>query len=149
MRFTIPLLLAAACAAQTPNLTGTWVLNPARSSWGAREKPVTITLQIEHKEPVIRYNGLVVDVYGDGRAFQYEATLDGKAHPFRGPYGEGAIVFRRLDATTTTSLFRSRSGTIVEESKTSVTRDGKVLTHRVCLKDPNGEVSWTEVYDRR
>ncbi len=128
MRFLIPFALAAACAAQVPNLTGTWTLNAARSSWGSKEKPAAINLQIEHREPMLKYDGLVVDVHGEGRAFRFEATLDG---------------------TTTQSEFHSTNGLIVEEGLTRISRDGKVLTHRVRLTDPNGTLSWTEVYEKR
>lgn len=149
MRYLIVLAAAALAAAQVPSLSGTWKLNLARSSWGAKQKPAAITLLIVHNEPVLQYNGMVVDTHGDGRTFEFRATLDGKSYPFAGPYGPGTITFRRIDGNTTASLFRSSDGNVSEQSSTSVSRDGQRLTHRVRLKDPSGELSWTEVYDKR
>lgn len=137
------------CAAQVTNLTGTWRLNLTKSAWAKKQKPTSIVLNIQHDEPTLQYTGTLVDAHGDGRDFQFQGTLDGKEYPFTGPYGAGRIAFRRVDASTTVSTFRSNDGLIVEESRTGLSRNGKVLTHRVSLRDPNGELTWTEVYDKR
>ncbi len=149
MRYLIALVAAALAAAQVPSLSGTWKLNLARSNWGAKQKPAAITLLIAHNEPVLQYHGMVVDTHGDGRTFEFRATLDGKSYPFTGPYGPGTIACRRIDGNTTASLFRTSDGLVTEESSTSVSRDGQRLTHRVRLRDPSGEMSWTEVYEKR
>jgi hypothetical protein len=137
------------CSAQVANLSGTWKLNAEKSSWGRKQKPAGITIHIQHAEPALAYSGMVVDTYGDGRAFEFKGALDGKPQAITNQYGSGTIVFRRLDLNTTTSLFKSADGTIVEETKTRLLSRGRVLSHAVRLKDPTGELSWTEVYEKQ
>jgi len=135
--------------AQVSSLTGLWKLNVARSSWGKKQKPVSVWVDIDHREPALKYEGMVVDANGDGRYFAFEGAVDGKESPFQSPYGEGAITFRRLDPRSVTSVFRSGNGNVTETVTMRLSRDGKVLTHRVRLKDPAGEMSWTEVYEKK
>ena len=79
------------CAAQTPNLTGTWKLNIEKSRWGKRPKPVSVLLDIEHKEPMVKYAGRVVDAREETREFNFSGTIDGKEYPATTPYGEGKV----------------------------------------------------------
>lgn len=140
---------AGLCAAQVANLSGTWKLNADKSTWGRKQKPASITIQIEHAEPALAYSGVVVDTHGDGRPFEFKGALDGKPQSITNQYGSGTIVFRRLDLNTTSSLFKSADGSIVEETKTRVFSRGKVLVHTVHLKDATGELTWTEVYEKQ
>jgi len=142
-------LAAGLCQAQVINLSGVWKLNVARSSWGKKQKPVSVFVEIDHREPAVKYQGTVVDSHGDGRYFEFEATLDGKEYPFHAPYGEGAVSFKRLDAQRVSRVFRSSDGQVEETVTMRVSADGKVLTQRLRLKDPAGEMSWTEVYEKK
>jgi hypothetical protein len=126
-----------------------WQLNVAKSSWGKKQKPNSVSVEIDHREPALKYHGTVVDTHGDGRYFSFDGTIDGAERPFQGPYGEGSIRFQRVDSQTVSSVFKSRDGNVVETVTMRLSRDGKVLSYRVRLKDPGGEMSWTEVYERK
>ena len=142
-------LAVGLCEAQVSNLTGMWKLNVAKSRWGKKQKPNSVAVDIDHREPALKYQGTVVDTHGDGREFAFEGSIDGKECAFHAPYGEGKIIFKRLDAYTVTSVFKSADGNVVETVTMRLSRDGKVLTYRVRLKDPAGEMSWTEIYEKQ
>jgi hypothetical protein len=147
--FAVWIILAlGSFAAQIPDLTGTWKLNVAKSSWGKKQKPSSVLVVVEHNEPALKYHGTVVDAHGDGRHFDFSGAIDGREHPVSGQYGEGKTTIRRVDSNTTTSRFQSNDGLIVETARTILSRDGKVLTRQLRLKDPNGEISWTEIYEK-
>ena len=141
-------LSLTALAAQFANLTGTWHLNVEKSRWGKRRKPVSVVVKIEHKEPALKYSGMVVDANSESRAIAFDEKIDGKEHPAETAYGPGKIIVNRVDATTLTVLLKSDDGRLVQTSRTTVSRDGKTLTRRLNLKLPDGEQTWTEIYEK-
>lgn len=142
-------LSLAVCAAPVPNLSGTWVLNIEKSRWGKKPKPQSVVVVIEHNEPALKYTGTVVDANGDSRHFTVEGLIDGKEYPVAGDHGEGTIVLRRLNATTTSHELRSNDGRFVETATSRLSLDGKVLTRRLRQRSPEATLSWTEVYEKR
>ena len=48
---------------------------------------------------------------------------------------------------TLSVLIKSDDGRYVQAIRTVFSRDGKVLTRRLQLKAPDGEQTWTEVYE--
>lgn len=148
----VPAFLSAAlgvCAGQPANLSGSWHLNIEKSHWGSKLKPQSVTLVIEHSEPVLRYHGTVTHVNEDTRDFTFEGTIDGKPYSMVGSGGEGTIVLRRIDLNTFESVFRSTDGTCIENARNSLSRDGRFLTRQIRLQTPAGTQAWTEVYERR
>jgi len=142
-------LAAGLCQAQGVSFSGMWKLNVQRSSWGKKQKPNSITLEIEHREPAFKYQGTVVDAQGDGRDFAFEGILDGKEYLFQSARREGTIRLQRVDSRTVRSVFRSSDGRVEETATARLSGDGRVLTYQVRLKDPAGEMSWTEVYEKK
>lgn len=136
-------------AAEVPSLSGAWTLNLEKSRWGAKPKPSSVMLTIEHNEPTLKYRGTAVDATGESRDFSLEAAIDGKPYPVVRSYGEGTVVIRRLSATTIQSEFRSRDGRYQENTRTTLSGDGRTLTHRIRLRSPEGAASWTEVYEKQ
>lgn len=142
-------LAAGWCQAQVADFSGLWNLNVARSSWGKKQKPHSVSVEIEHREPALKYQGTVVDAQGDGRYFSFEGAIDGKEYRYHGPYGEGAIRFQRVDSRTVSSVFTSADGKVRENVVIRMSRDGRSFTYQVRLQDPAGEMRWTEVYERK
>jgi hypothetical protein len=138
--------------AQAPDLSGTWRLNVEKSVWGKHPKPSGATVTIEHHEPAFKYSGKVVMGLGsetaDQRSFHFDGAVDGKEYPVTGSAGEGKLTVRRIDQHTIASELRSQDGKVLETAKTTVTRDGKQLVREVKAAGPNGDISWTEIYDR-
>jgi hypothetical protein len=143
---TISAVSLTVAGADVANLSGTWHLNVERSSWGRKRKPQSVAVTVEHNEPALKYFGTVTDdIEGGGRPFKLEATVDGKEYPYR----EGKISIRRIDSHTTVSAYRSDDGTIVENARTTLSKDGRTLTRQIEAKGPDATMKWTEVYERR
>jgi hypothetical protein len=137
-----------ASAGQPANLSGSWHLNIEKSRWGAKVKPQSVTLLIEHREPMLQYRGTVTHVNEETRDFTFEGAIDGKPYSMVGSGGAGTIVLHRVDASTFESVFRNADGTCIETARTSLSRDGQLLTRQIRLRTPEGTQTWTEVYER-
>lgn len=150
-------ILAAAwqlAAAQVPDLSGTWQLNVAKSVWGKHPKPAGAVITIEHHEPELKYSGTVMFPTGvtggeHARTFTFDGAIDGKEYPVTGTLGPGKMEFHRENPAIVTSRFQSSDGSLTETARTTLSPDGKVLVRDIHAKGPNGDESWTEVYDRR
>jgi hypothetical protein len=144
----------AVATAQVPDLSGTWLLNVQKSTWGKHPKPTSGTVVIEHHEPEFKYSGSVDVENGaetsDGqRNFFFNGAIDGKEYPVTGSTGAVKMTFRRVSPTTIVSELKASDGAVLETAKTTISADGKRLTRELKARRPDGEVSWTEVYDRR
>jgi hypothetical protein len=143
-------------AATVPDMSGTWRLNVQKSRWGKHTKPDAGTVTIEHHEPAFKYSGTLTSPNGvvgePGEAtstYAFDGAIDGKEYPVTGTLAAGNIVFRRESAKMVTSDFKSSDGKLTQSARTTISSDGKTLTRVIQEKSPKGDVSWTEVYDRR
>ena len=134
---------------QAGNLSGTWHLNVEKSKWGKHRKPVSVVVNVEHNEPVLKYMGTVIDADGDSRTISFDEKIDGKEYSTETGSGPGKISVSRSDANTLTVLVRSDDGRLVQTVRTTLSGDGKTLTRRLNLKAPDGQQTWTEVYEKR
>jgi hypothetical protein len=155
MRLAVALALALGIglAQQAADMSGTWRLNVEKSSWGKHPKPSGGTVTIVHKEPSFQYSGKIETGQGsetaDRRSFDFSGTIDGQEHPLGGSQGQGTASIRRVDSNTIESQLKSKDGKVLETARTSISRDGKLLTREVKGLGPKGEISWTEIYDRQ
>ena len=148
--FLAPLALAVGmCEAQVSDLSGTWHLSVQKSRWGKMRKPASVVLQIEHREPLFKYSGVVVYTHDETRHFTFDGAIDGKAYPGQRSYGPGAISIKRVNASTVVSAFRSGDGQYLETAEVFLSPDGKVLTQRMSLVCPEGKRTWTETYEKK
>lgn len=142
-------LAAGLCLAQPANLSGTWHLNVDKSRWGKMNKPHSVVLTIEHNEPNLHYHGVVVYANEDDRTFGFTGAFDRKPYPMSRSYGDGEIVLTRIDSHSFDSVFRGADGVTVESSRTSISRDGRMLTRILRLTGSSGTKNWTEIYEKR
>ena len=147
-------LALAATAAQVADMSGTWQLNVQKSSWGKHPTPTSGTVTIVHHEPSFQYSGKVTVDTGTetspgSNTFTFQGAVDGKQYPVSGSAPGAKMSIRRIDERTIASELRAQNGGVVETAKTTISADGKRLTRDVKAAGPNGEVSWTEVYDRQ
>ena len=142
-------LAVGVCTAQTINLTGTWYLNAEKSQWGTVKKPISVVLEIQHREPALQYRGTVTYSNEDTRDFAFEGAIDGKEYAMTRSFGAGTINLRRMDALTIEATFKTTDGAYIETTRTSLSRDGKTMTRRLRTQSPEGTKTWTEVYERR
>ena len=134
---------------RTPNFNGTWTLNIEKSSWGKKAKPQSVIVNVEQSQPELKYSGTATDTNGNQTTFDLDAANDAHEHAVKTSYGPGKITLKRIDAYTVTSDFHSDDGKFTETATTAVSRDGRTLTRRMHTKGPDGDVSWTEVYNRK
>jgi hypothetical protein len=142
-------LASVLCAAEAPNLSGTWQLDVDKSSWGKKSAPVAVTVQVQHQEPAIEFSGKVENTKGDESTFQFAGQIDGAERPVTTSYGPGKMVLKRVNPYTISSVYRSDNGRFEENATTTVTNDGRTMTRRMRLKSPDGDAAWTEVYERK
>jgi hypothetical protein len=139
----------AVLSAQVPSLSGTWVLNVDKSSWGKKAKPQAVTVKVEHNEPSLKYSGITTTTDGEQATYDLDTTIDAAAHPVKTSYGPGQVTMKRVNPYTVSSEYKSDDGKFQESATTVVSPDGKTMTRRMHTKGPDGEGSWTEVYDRQ
>ncbi len=130
------------------NFSGTWKLNLDKSRYGNLRKPVAVIVTINHQDPAFSYSGSVVDADGDLRNFEFSGAIDGKSYPASRNSGQGTVILRWTTSNTFTEVFTSADGRWVETITRSLSRNGRTLTQRTRLRGPNGQVTWTEVYDK-
>jgi hypothetical protein len=140
---------AGLCLAQAVNLSGNWHLNVDKSKWGKMNKPHSVVLTIEHNEPNIHYHGVVVYANEDERTFGFSGAFDRKPYPMSRSFGDGEITLTRVDTHSFDSVFKSADGVTTESSRTSISRDGRMLTRMLKLTGADGTKQWTEVYEKR
>jgi hypothetical protein len=139
--------LNVAAAGQTADISGNWRLNVDRSDWGARPKPASVNLHIEHKEPALVYSGTVIYSGEDARGFSFSGAIDGKHYDMDRSFGAGTAVCRRLNASSFECVFRTGDGTI-ETTRTVISANGRKLTRHIRLQAREGTSTSTEVYER-
>ena len=143
------LLWTGTVGAQRSNLSGTWILNAERSRWSRMQQPQRIVVEIDHKEPALRYCGTVTYANEEDRDFCFDGAVDGRGYVVERSYGHGNMTMKRLDAFSVLSTYRSDDGQYLETSITTVSRDGKRLTRRMRLTCPLGSRTWIEEYEKR
>lgn len=143
------LFALGATAQSLGDLTGTWILNVEKSSWGRIHRPASVVLTITHHEPDLDYSGAVLYTNEDDRNFAFHGAIDGKEYPMERSYGEGAIAIRRVDSRSIRSHFQTRDGRYSEIAITTLSFNGQRLTRRLHVQGPGQDATWTEVYDRQ
>ncbi len=137
-------------AAQVADFSGTWQLNVEKSRWGKARKPVSVVVNITHKDPVLEYSGAVMDEVAEAaRPFHFGGTINGKEYLTSRSYGDGMITLKWETKNTVLGHFKSADGLFVETTRTSLSRDGKTLTRRIRVKGPDTDLSWTEIYEKK
>ncbi|MGH9629889.1 MAG: hypothetical protein ACRD7E_16350 [Bryobacteraceae bacterium] len=144
----VGLMFPVAFAADPANMTGVWLLNVEESKWGKKPPPESVSLRIEHNEPALKYWGEVVDAKGNESKFEFDGALDGKEYPAKESGIDGKIVYKRLSPTVVSSTLTSGDGKIVEETVTTMTKDGKTMVRKIRHEGPDGKRTWTEVYKK-
>ena len=131
--------IGLAAAAQAPDpLVGTWRLDVAKSSFkpGPASKSQTVVIEAAGKGIKIAVDG----VAGDGTPikFGYTTMRDGKDVPVT-----GSPLFDAAAATITNShegtILYKRAGKTAITAKTSVSKDGKILTVTYDGTDAKGQ----------
>ena len=137
------LLAVSLYAQETPNFTGTWTLDAAKSDFGPIPPPESIVMVIDHKEPTIKVNATQKTPMGEATN-DSTYTTDGKdnINKMRSPAGEQDVksTTKWNGKTLATSRTIDAQGmTVGIEETWELSADGKVLTINRALKTPQGD----------
>lgn len=142
------LMAGAVPAADTGNMTGEWRLNIEKSKWGEKHRPQSVQIEIRHSEPELKYSGTVTDASGLVTKFAFDGAIDDKEYQVKDGSAVRNVRIKRISPVTTATTMKSTDGKITENTTTTISQDGKMLTRHIILKTPEGTTKWTEVYDR-
>ena len=150
----LSVFLAAPAHAQDtmPSLSGTWVLDVAKSDFGPAPAPVSIVHVVEHKEPNIKITSTQKTAQGEFTN-ERNITTDGKenTNKMRTMGGE-----QEVKSTSTwkgkklaTALKLTVQGASVDiDDAWELSEDGKVLTVVRNIKSPQGEFTQKTVFNK-
>jgi hypothetical protein len=129
--------------------SGTWKMNPAKSSYNPGPPAKSVTLKIEADQYGIKINADGIDGDGTPTHVAYDAKFDGKDYPITGvPYADTVSV-KRIDATTTEATIK-KGDQVMMTVTSAVSQDGKTRTSTFKGKDAQGrDVNNVVVYDKQ
>ena len=136
-------------AAAPDQHSGTWKLNPAKSSYSPGPAPKSNTVTINSDADNIKLSSDGIDATGNPTHVEYTAKYDGKDYPITGIPNADTIALERLDASTIRST--TKKGDQVVMTVTSViSKDRKTRTATFKGKNAEGlDVNNVVVYDKQ
>jgi hypothetical protein len=128
---------------------GTWILNPAKSTYDPGPPLKSQVRTIEKVGDGQRLCSEIETADGMRAVVGYTAKFDGNDYPVTGsPYGH-TVVLERLDSHTVEAIVK-KSGKLVLTDKRAVSNDGEVLTITQAGMNLNGQPMYNVlVYDRK
>jgi len=151
--FVTTLLLVALAlnvpVAAADQQSGTWKMDPAKSTYSPGPAAKSITLKIESDGDNITYSSDGIDASGNPTHVEYTAKYDGKDYPITGVPNVDTVALERPDANTIRSTMKK--GDLVVMTVTSViSKDGKTRTSTFKGKNAEGQdINNVVVYDKQ
>ena len=142
-------LWAIPVSAEVTNLSGTWKLDVEKSNFGKRPKWKNGTLQVEHKEPSLKYSLTGTQADGKPLKIEFSGAIDGKEYPVVGSPYASKVSITRVNHSTTKAVATSADGKTVETSTLTVSKDGKKLMRKGTVKGPDGEFKNHALYEKQ
>jgi hypothetical protein len=136
-------------AAAPDQHSGTWKLNPDKSSYSPGPAPKSNTVTINSDADNIKLSSDGIDATGNPTHVEYTAKYDGKDYPITGVPNADTVALERPDASTIRSTMKK--GDLVVMTVTSViSKDGKTRTSTFKGKNAAGvDVNNVVVYDKQ
>jgi len=152
----IALVLAAAAWAQnaTPNFTGKWNIDLAKSDFGPLPPPESVVHVVEHKEPNIKIVTTQKTAQGE-TTNERMLTTDGKENVNKmrmgGSEQQEVKSTSKWNGTTLMTAFKVdfQGSTLDFNDSWKLSDDGKVLTILREIKSPQGDFSTTTVFNKQ
>jgi hypothetical protein len=141
---------SSASASAKPNFSGTWVLDPSKSDFGAMPGPSSATDVIDHKEPSVKISVKQTNAMGD-MAFAMDLVDDGQKVSTWQIFGSEAKSTAHWDGDT---LVITTDATIQDNamkiaSRYTLSPDGNTLTVHGHMSGPMGEMDTKAVYAKK
>src|SRR5579863_108276 len=143
-------LASIALAADKPNFSGDWKLNPAKSNMGPIPAPASYTRKVTHAEPSITIeNTQTGTALGDQHDTQ-TYTTDGKQIAFsaNGADVKSAITWEG-DALLINSKASVQGMDIIIQDKISLSDGGKTMTDAIHIASDQGDLDFALVFDKQ
>lgn len=141
-------LAANAPAWDRPNLSGTWKLNPAASTFGTQPVPQDVMFTIDHKHPFIHYSKTVSMADGTKRIEEVRMTVDGTKFDFKpreGARGEARWKNDGVQMTVNTDDHSYKATSLLR-----LDQYGKQLIEEITMKEKGKPDTQAKlVYDRQ
>jgi|SRR5580704_1538167 hypothetical protein len=136
-------------AAAPDQHSGTWKLNPDKSSYSPGPAPKSNTVTINSDADSIKLSSDGIDAKGNPTHVEYTAKYDGKDYPITGVPNVDTVALERPDANTIRSTMKK--GDLVVMTVTSViSKDGKTRTSTFKGKNAEGQdINNVVVYDKQ
>jgi hypothetical protein len=134
-------------AADKPNFSGEWKMNPSRSNYGAIPPPAIFIRKIVHTEPEIS----IVEEQSGGTADSTSTrkiTTDGKSASFD-MNGTPVTASATWEGNELVANSNAESLGLKFKDRMSLSDDGKVLTSLVHVTSNQGNVELTIVFERQ
>jgi len=143
---TLALSVAARAADQQ---SGTWKMNPAKSTYNPGPAAKSVTLRIDSDENNIKVDAQGTDGDGNPTHVEYSAKFDGKDYTITGVPNADTVSVKRID-TNTMEATQKRAGQVVMTVRSTVSKDGNTRTSIFKGKDAQGrDVNNVVVYDKQ
>jgi len=147
--FAIAALASLAMAADKPNFTGSWKLDPDKSTFGPMPPPSSMTRKIEHTEPALNLTEERSGPQGD-QSLVFKYSTDGKettnelmGNPVKAVavWDGGALVI---------NMKADFGGNEIKlTDKWTLSEDGKTFTDAQHIVAPQGELDITYVMKKQ
>jgi hypothetical protein len=151
--FAMTLLLVALAlnvpVAAADQQSGTWKMDPAKSTYSPGPAAKSITLKIESDGDNIKYSSDGIDATGNPTHVEYTAKYDGKDYPVTGSPSSDTVALERIDSNTVQSTMK-KDGQVVMTVTSVVSKDGKTRTSTFKGKNAKGQdVNNIVVYNKQ
>jgi len=134
---------------QSKSAVGTWKLDTSKSDFAGMPAPkeMTVTVTQDTKDKVAwKANG----VGPDGKKINetFSGPVNGKPTAVKGSPMNESVAYTRNEDGTVTAVTSDKDGKEVARSSFSWSEDGKTMTNKGTRKGPNGDVNYTEVFNK-
>jgi hypothetical protein len=140
-------LVSVATAADKPNFSGEWKMDPAKSNFGQLPPPTSFVRKIQHKDPSL----IIIEeqsANGMQSTTTRSVTTDGKPTTLQ-LNGIAAICSAVWDGSDIVASTVMDAASLKFTDRMSLSADGKVLTSKVQIATPQGDADLTIVFNRQ
>ncbi len=129
--------------------SGTWKMNPAKSTYSPGPAAKSVTVRIDSDENNFTVNAEGTGGDGNPTHVEYSAKFDGKDYTITGVPGADTVSVKRIDTNTVESTIKN-AGQAVMTVRSTVSKDGNTRTSVFKGKDAQGrDVNNVVVYDKQ
>ena len=129
--------------------SGTWKMNPAKSTYSPGPAPKSTTVKIDSDADKVKLSADGIDAAGNPTHVEYTAKYDGKDYPITGVPNADTVALERPDASTIRSTMK-KGDQVVMTVTSVISKDGKTRTSTFKGKNAEGQdVNNVVVYDKQ